>query len=83
MDRTTKKLCTFESVLRSYRPNSLKKAIEKLDDLIDCDDPNVSFKAATYITNQCHGSPAQSVDLTTNGKDLPVPPTKLIVEIVK
>jgi hypothetical protein len=82
-DATTIKLCSPASVWKSHRPNSFKKAIEAIDNLIDNEDAGIALKAAMYTVDQHMGKPAQNVDLTTNGKDIQTPPAEIVFKVVK
>jgi hypothetical protein len=82
-DATTNKLMSFNSVWKSHRPNSFKKAIEKIDELISDNDPNVALKASVYTIDQHQGKPAQRVDVTSDGERLPSPPQSLIVKVIQ
>ena len=69
MNRTDKTLMSYGSVMRSHRPNMFKKAIERIDTLIDDIDPNVALKASVVAIEHTKGKAPQSINHQNNGKD--------------
>ena len=65
-DNTTEKLMSSMSVWKSHRPNSFKKAIEKIDALMDSLDEQVALKAAITTVEHHKGKAHQSVDLSSS-----------------
>lgn len=64
---------SYQSVMVSHRPNMFKKAIEKLDTLIDNPDAYVALKAAVVAIEHHKGKPGQSVDLTSKNEKISSP----------
>lgn len=44
------------------------KALQKIVDLIDCDEPKTAFAAAQEILNRAYGKPKQQMDVELNAK---------------
>lgn len=50
-----------------------EKALPRLVKILENPDDSVAFKAAKEILDRSLGKPKESIDHTTNGKDLPTP----------
>jgi len=50
-----------------------EKALPRLVKILENPDDSVAFKAAKEILDRSLGKPKESIDHTTNGKDLPMP----------
>jgi len=75
-DATTRKLCSAQHVYDTTHPNKLITAINTIVELMGAQyEPETRLRAADKILNHSKGTPSQTVDLTSNGKDVNVSPT--------